>query len=130
HLFLEEHYQEVHQHLDLIAERLTAIGFVPTCSPVEQEKLAYIRHEPEGMFRDRDMLELDILAEGTVCRRLRETIDVCLEHGDYGTKRLLEKVLYAAENRAHHLEHFLAPMTLEIGNVAGADDLRHTEERD
>lgn len=123
HLFLEGHYQEVHEHFDILAERLTAIGFVPTCAPSAQERIAYIRHEPEGYFAVRDMLEVDILAEGTVCVRLRETIKLCLEHGDYGTKRLLEKVLLAAEDRAHHLEHYLEDDTLEIGNIVDASAL-------
>lgn len=124
HLFLEEHYEEVHQHFDMLAERLTAVGFVPTCSPSEQEKISYIRHEPEGYFRVRDMLELDVLAEGTVCRRLRDTIHLCEKHGDYGTKRLLEQVLFAAEDRAHHLEHYLEGDTMEIGNTTDAESLK------
>jgi starvation-inducible DNA-binding protein len=124
HLFLEEHYQEVHEHFDMVAERLTAIGFVPTCAPSAQERLAYIRHEPEGYFSVRDMLEVDILTEGTVCIRLRETIKKCIDHGDWGTKRLLEKVLLSAEDRAHHLEHFLEDDTLEVGNIVGPDALR------
>jgi starvation-inducible DNA-binding protein len=127
HLFLEEHYEEIHKHFDMIAERLTAVGFVPTCGPAAQEKLAYIRHEPEGYFPVRDMLELDVLAEGTVCVRLRETIDLCTKHGDHGTRRLLETILLAAEDRAHHLEHFLEDDTLEIGNIASEDDLRERE---
>jgi starvation-inducible DNA-binding protein len=124
HLFFEEHYQQVHEHLDMLAERLTALGFVPTCSPSEQEKISYIRHEPEGYFPVRDMLEVDILAEGTVCQRLRDTIRLCVKHDDFGTKRLLEEVLAAAEDRAHHLEHYLEEDTLEIGNIVEADALR------
>lgn len=124
HLFFEEHYEQVHQHYDLIAERLTALGFVPTCGPSAQEKLSYIRHEPEGYFPVRDMLEADIRAEATVCMRLRQTIKTCYEHGDHGTRRLLSKVLLAAEKRAHHLEHFLEGDTLEVGNIVGEEALR------
>lgn len=127
HLFLEEHYQEVHEHYDQIAERLTAIGFVPTCGPSAQEKIAYIAHEPEGAFPVRAMLELDLVTEATVCQRLRQTVDLCVKHGDHGTKRLMEKILFAAEDRAHHLEHFLAEDTLEIGNIARKEDLIERE---
>lgn len=124
HLFFEEHYEQVHKHYDMIAERLTAIGFVPTCGPAAQEKLSYIRHEPEGYFPVRRMLEVDILAEGTVCSRLRKTISLCNEHGDHGTRQLLEAVLVAAEDRAHHLEHFLEDDSLEIGNIVDRSSLR------
>ncbi|MEM1042906.1 MAG: DNA starvation/stationary phase protection protein [Bacteroidota bacterium] len=124
HLFLEEHYQKVHEHMDKVAERLTVLGFVPTCSPIEQEKLSYIRHEPEGQFRVRTMLDLDLAAERKVSISLRETVKLCLEHGDFGTKKLLEKMLQHAEDRAHHLEHFLEEDSLAIGLFHDASDLK------
>ncbi|MEL6613044.1 MAG: DNA starvation/stationary phase protection protein [Bacteroidota bacterium] len=123
HLFLEGHYNEIHAQLDEIAERLTVLGGIPTCSPSEQEKLAYIQHEPEGQFPIRDMLELDILCERQVCIELRKSVHVALNHSDFGTKRLLEKLLAHAEDRAHHLEHFLEDDSLEVGLTATEDDL-------
>lgn len=124
HLFLEEHYTQVHEHFDAIAERLTVLGGIPTCSPAEQEKLAYIQHEPEGQFRVRHMLELDIECERRVCIELRRSIKTALEHEDFGTKSLLEKWLRSAEDRAHHLEHFLESDTLEVGLTAREEDLK------
>lgn len=124
HLFLEEHYQQIHAEMDEIAERLTVLGFVPTSSPRAQEELSYIRHEPEGQYRDRTMLELDMNAEKSVCVHLRETIKLCLKHDDFGTKRLLEKLLQHAEDRAHHFEHFLEADTMEIGLLHDASDLK------
>jgi starvation-inducible DNA-binding protein len=123
HVFFEEHYQQVHEHLDAVAERLTLLGGIPTCSPVEQEKLSYIRHEPEGLFRIREMLRLDLECERQVCIQLRRTIGRAAELEDYGTKRLLEGLLAAAEDRAHHVEHFLEPDSLEIGLTASESDL-------
>lgn len=123
HLHFEGYYQEVHEHLDEIAERLTVLGGIPTSSPSAQEKLAYIRHEPEGQFHVRDMLELDILAEKEVCVELRKSIKAASEREDFGTKRLLERWLGHAEERAHHLEHFLDADTLEVGLTADADEL-------
>ena len=124
HLFLQGHYEQIHEHLDAIAERLTVLGAIPTCSPTEQAKLAYIEHEPEGQFRNRDMLEQAILCEKRVCVEMRETIKVALSHDDFGSKRLAEKWLQYAEDRAHHLEHFLEADTLEIGLTATADELQ------
>ncbi|MEM6785752.1 MAG: DNA starvation/stationary phase protection protein [Bacteroidota bacterium] len=118
HLFLEGLYNEIHAQLDEIAERLTVLGGIPTCSPSAQEKLAYIPHEPEGQFPVRDMLELDLLCEKQVCIQLRQSIHVALNHSDFGTKRLLETLLASAEDRAHHLEHFLDNDTLEVGLAA------------
>ena len=124
HLHLEEYYEEVHQHYDQIAERLTVLGAIPTCSPRAQEELAYIQHEPEGLFRVRHMLELDIECEKAVCVELRKSIKVALKHDDFGTKRLLETWLGHAEDRAHHLEHFLEADTMEVGLTATEDELK------
>ena len=124
HLFLQGHYEQVHEHLDAIAERLTVLGAIPTCSPSAQEKLAYIEHEPEGQFRNRDMLEQAILCEKRVCVEMRKTINVALSHDDFGTKRLAEKWLQYAEDRAHHLEHFLEADTLEVGLTATASEVQ------
>jgi DNA-binding ferritin-like protein len=118
HLFFEENYEEVHKYVDRIAERLTALGGIPTSSPAQQAELSHVEHEPEGTYRLRTMLEHDLQAERTLATVVRETIDVALEHGDHGTKRELEKVLTKAEDRAHHLDHFLGEDSLELGLTA------------
>jgi len=115
HLFFEENYEEVHKYLDAIAERVTALGGIPTSDPAKQAELSHVEHEPEGTYRLRKMLRHDLEAERTLATVVRETIDVALEHGDHGTKRELQKVLTKAEDRAHHLDHFLGEDTLEMG---------------
>jgi len=106
HEFLQENYEQIHQDIDDLAERMTALGLVPTCSPAEQQKLSYIEHEPEGIFRIRDMLKRDIEAEGLLAEKLRETIRLATEH-------LLKGILAHGEERAHHLDHYLGEDTLE-----------------
>lgn len=118
HLFFEENYEEVHKYVDSIAERVTALGGIPTSSPAQQSELSHVEHEPEGTYRLRAMIEHDREAERTLSVLLRETIDVALEHGDHGTKRELEKALTKAEDRAHHLDHILGEDTLELGLTA------------
>lgn len=115
HLFFEENYQEVHKYVDRIAERITALGGIPTSSPTGQDELSHVEHEPEGTYRLRAMLEHDREAERILSVLVRETIDVAIEHGDHGTKRELEKVLTKAEDRAHHIDHLLGEDTLEFG---------------
>lgn len=125
HLFLEENYNEVHKQLDAIAERITAIGGVPTSSPSQQAKKSYIEHEPEGIFRIRDMLERDRTAEGAIAERLRSTIKICTEHGDFGTETLLKGILLKVEDRAHHLDHFLGDDSLGMA-IEAKDQGQHT----
>ncbi len=120
HLFLQKHYEAVHQQFDQVAERITALGGIPTSSPNEQAKLAYIEHEPEGTFRIRHMLERDRFHEKTIAEHLRATIQAATHLGDFGTETLLKEILMAVEDRAHHLDHFLSDDTLEIGLIAKA----------
>lgn len=118
HLFFEEHYTEVHKYVDRVAERLTALGGIPTCAPAQQAELSHVEHEPEGTYRLRSMLQHDLDAERTLAELLRETIDLALEHRDHGTKRELQKVLTKVENRAHHIDHLLGDDSLELGLTA------------
>jgi len=115
HVFLEEAYTEVHQQVDAVAERMTALGGIPTSSPSRQAEVSYIEHEPEGAFRLRDMLERDRHAEGTIAQRLRTTIEDCTRHADYGTETLLKGILLKVEDRAHHLDHYLGDDSLGLG---------------
>jgi len=115
HHFLEEHYQEVHKYTDRIAERITALGGIPTSAPANQAKLSHVEHEPEGTYRIRQSLRNDLNAERTLAVLVRETIDKALELKDHGTKRQLERLLTATEDRAHHIDHFLGEDTLELG---------------
>ncbi len=112
HHFLEDGYNEVHKQLDAVAERITAIGGVPTSRPSLQEELAYIEHEPEGIFRIRDMLERDRQACGQIAAELRDTIRVCTAEGDFGTETMLKGMLLQVEDRAHHIDHFLGEDSL------------------
>jgi DNA-binding ferritin-like protein len=120
HKFLQGNYEQVHKQIDMLAERMTALGGIPTCNPVEQAKIAYFDHEPEGTYRIRHMLERDLEAEGILARKLRETIRVAAEQ-DPGTEQLLKSILHDLEDRAHHLHHFLGEDSLELGlNIEAA----------
>lgn len=119
HHMLEASYNEVHEQLDAVAERMTAIGGVPTSSPSAQESLAYIEHEPEGVFRVAEMLSRDREAEKTMAKALRETIPVCTAEGDFATETLLKGILLKVEDRAHHLDHFLGDDSLTFALDTG-----------
>ena len=120
HLFLGEAYEEVHKQADKVAERITALGGIPTSDPVAQAKIAYVTHEPEGTFRIRAMLGLDRTHEGEIAVRLRKTYQLAGKLGDFGTAHLVEEILLDTEDRAHHLDHFLGADSLEIGLGGGS----------
>ncbi len=123
HKFLEEHYIEVHDDLDALAERMTALGGIPTSDPVNQARLSVIEHEPEGTYRIRPSLEHDRTAEGIVSESIRGSITKANKVKDYGTEKLLKHILFRSEDRAHHLDHFLGEDTLEIGLTVKEKDL-------
>lgn len=107
HNFFKDNYEEVHEQVDKIAERMTLIGGIPTSSPQEFVMLSYIEHEPEGVFAARDMLLRDREAEGLIAERLRQTITMAKNAEDYGTETLLKEILVEVEERADELDHFL-----------------------
>ncbi len=129
HLFFEEHYTEIHEQYDAIAERLTVMGYCPTCHPKKQMELAYIQHEEEGVFRIREMLAKDMEDEKTIAVELRKGIKLALQHEDFATKALLEGILLKTEDRCHHIEHFLGDDGLSIGLIAKPDDIMDGEDK-
>jgi starvation-inducible DNA-binding protein len=128
HLFFEDHYTQLHEQYDAIAERLTVMGYCPTCHPQKQLELTYIDHEEEGVFRIREMLAKDMDDEKTIAVELRKTIKLAMQHEDFATKALLEGILIKTEDRCHHIEHFLGDDGLSIGMIARPEDIMESED--
>jgi starvation-inducible DNA-binding protein len=129
HLFFEEHYTQIHEQYDAIAERLTVMGYAPTCHPAKQLELSYIEHEEEGVFRIREMLKKDMEDEKTIVVELRKSIKKAFEQEDFATKALLEGILLKTEDRCHHIEHFLGEDGLSIGLIASPDDILEEDDQ-
>lgn len=129
HLFFEEHYTQIHEQYDAIAERLTVMGYCPTCHPAKQLELSYIEHEEEGVFRIREMLKKDMEDEKTIVLELRKSIKKAFELEDFATKALLEGILLKTEDRCHHIEHFLGEDGLSIGLIASPDDIMEEDDQ-
>ncbi|WP_026371024.1 DNA starvation/stationary phase protection protein DpsA [Kallotenue papyrolyticum] len=115
HLLLEEHYNQLHDQFDQVAERIVALGGLPVSGPAEIQEHAYIKHEDPGMFDLREMLEHDLAAEGTLASHLRQHIELASRLGDYGTEALLKAILEATEKRAAFLEKHLQEESLTRG---------------
>ena len=121
HLFLQEHYEEVNLDLDAIAERITLLGRVPSTRLDTYQKKSYAEQEPENVQHIRDSLTFAMENERKICVEFRKTIHTCLDHDDFGTKKMVEGMLERAENRAHHLEHFLGEDSLTVGLIHKPD---------
>ena len=112
HLLLEEFYNQTREHGDQIAERITALGGVPVSGPRKQADLAYVEHEPEGVWGLRPMLERDQAINGKIIQTLRGRINEANSSGDYGTENLLKGILLRQEDQAHELQHMLEDESL------------------
>jgi DNA-binding ferritin-like protein len=58
------------------------------------------------------MLEHDLAAEQAILQMLRRQAGQAESLGDRATRYLYEKILLETEERAYHIEHFLANDTL------------------
>lgn len=113
HLYLEQSYNQVHEDLDAIAERITLLGGVPSSSMTALLNASYVEEEPEGVFSLRDMIARDRETEKMIASSLRPLVEQCREVGDYGSEQLLKNVLVRCEDRCHELDHYLESDSLE-----------------
>ncbi|MDY7024585.1 MAG: ferritin-like domain-containing protein, partial [Cyanobacteriota bacterium] len=65
-----------------------------------------------GYYMSRQMVEHDLAAEKEVIQMLRRQAGQAESLGDRATRYLYEKILLETEERAYHLDHFLAGDTL------------------
>lgn len=117
HLLLQEHYTAVHMQADEFAERIVTLGGVPVSSMAGQVKRAYIEEEPEGVLDLRQMLSNDLRANQQILVRLRDSVKLAHDLGDFGTQRLLKTHLRAQEIRTQDLMHMLEHEALEEGVI-------------
>ena len=125
HLFLQANYEEVNLDLDAIAERITLLGCTPSTTLAAYAKNSYCEEEPEDVMHIRDSIKFAMDNEARVCQRFRKTVKLCLDHDDFGTKKMVEGMLERAENRAHHLEHFLGHDSLVVGYTVSPREAEH-----
>ncbi|WP_017328074.1 Dps family protein [Synechococcus sp. PCC 7336] len=115
HQYFEESYDEVRGHVHSVGERLNGLGGVPVASFAKLAELCCFEPEVEGAFACRAMVEHDLGAEQTIVSVLRSQAAQAESLGDRATRYLLEGILLETEDRAIHLEHFLAQDSLTLG---------------
>ncbi len=116
HDFFKESYDDVREHIHELAERLNGLGGVPVASFAKLAEMCCFTPEEDGSFSSRAMVEHDLAAEQEVIKLLRRVAAQAESLGDRATRYLYEKILLETEERAYHLDHFLAPDTLVVLN--------------
>lgn len=112
HKFFEECYEEVRGHVHDLGERLNGLGGIPAASFSKLAELCCFDPEQDGAFSCREMVEHDLSAEQSLIGLLRRQASQAESVGDRATRFLYEKILLETEERAYHLNHFLAGDTL------------------
>ncbi len=112
HQFFDESYQEAQDHVHHLGERLNGLGGVPVASFLKLAELCCFTPEPDGAYSARQMVIHDLQAEQQVLDVLRRQAAQAESIGDRATRYLYEGILLKTEDRAFHLDHFLAEDSL------------------
>ena len=117
HEFFAESYDAVQDHVHELGERLNGLGGVPVASFSKLAELCCFTPESDGIYDCRTMIQHDLEAEQGIIPLLRRQAAQAESLGDRATRYLYEKILLKTEERAYHLDHFLAHDSLTVGFI-------------
>ena len=117
HEYFQESYDAVAEHAHDLGERLNGLGGTPAASFSKLAELCCFTTEEDGIFQCRPMIENDLAAEKAIIDLVRRQAVQAESVGDRATRYLYEKILLATEERAFHLDHFLANDSLTLAFV-------------
>ena len=117
HEYFIESYNTVQGHVHDLAERLNGLGGIPAASFTKLGELCCFEPEEGGMYDCRSMIENDLAAEQEIIKVLRRQASQAESLGDRATRYLYEQILLKTEERAYHLDHFLAHDSLTVAFV-------------
>ncbi|HTY16088.1 MAG TPA: DNA starvation/stationary phase protection protein [Myxococcota bacterium] len=103
HLLLDEHADQIYATTDPVAERVRKIGGTTVRSIGQISRLQRVRDNDADYVTPLDMLAELREDNQQLVSRLRETHDVCDEHGDVATASLIEVWIDEAERRVWFL---------------------------
>jgi DNA-binding ferritin-like protein len=121
HEFFKDGYEGTQGHAHEIAERLNGLGGIPAGSFHKLGELCCFTPEAEGTYDSRSMVEHDLSAEQSIIQLLRRLAAQAESLGDRATRYLYEKILLETEERAYHLDHFLAHDSLTLAFVGNGN---------
>ena len=117
HEYFQESYDAVQGHAHDIGERLNGLGGTPAASFTKLAELCCFTTEDDGIFDCRQMIMNDLAAEQAIIDLIRRQAAQAESVGDRATRYLYEQILLATEERAFHLDHFLATDSLTLGFI-------------
>jgi len=107
HEKFEEEYLTAAENIDDVAERVRILGFTPTSTLKEYIAKSDIE-EPTGQVGAMDMVRAIVADYETLISFIVDSIDLASEHGDVGTKEMLQAMLLAKEEKHWMFSAFVA----------------------
>ncbi|MBW4463903.1 MAG: DNA starvation/stationary phase protection protein [Pegethrix bostrychoides GSE-TBD4-15B] len=117
HAFFNESYEQVQGYVHEFGERLNGLGGVPVASFTKLAEFCCFNPESDDIHSCRTMIEHDLQAEQAIIQVIRRQAAQAESLGDRATRYLYEKILLETEERAFHLDHFLAHDSLTLAFV-------------
>ena len=106
HIMFEEHYTELAQAVDVIAERIRSIGFPAPGTYKEFAELSSIKEEP-GVPKAEDMIRRSVEGHEAVVRTARSLFAVAESANDEATADLLTQRIQLHEKTSWMLRSLL-----------------------
>ena len=117
HEFFQESAEAARGNVHNLGERLNGLGGIPAASFSKLAELCCFTPEPDGAYDCRKMVEHDLAAEQAIIQLLRRLAAQAESLGDRASRYLYEQILLETEERAYHLDHFLASDSLTAAFV-------------
>lgn len=114
HEFFQDCYGEVQDHVHELGERLNGLGGVPVASFARLAEFCCFTPEADGAFNSRQMVQNNLTCEQAIIQLLRQQASQAETLGDRATAYLYDQILLKTEERAYHLDHFLANDSLKL----------------
>ena len=118
HLLFEKHAHEILETIDLIGERIQALGGVAVAMPFDVAEMTKIERPPTGEENVPAMLARTANAHALIIKELREGISLTEQNKDAGTNDLLiSSVLREHEEQLWFITQHLVSTPLSDSNV-------------
>lgn len=106
HSFFKNHYEELQDFVDSVAERIRMLGHIAPGTLQEFSTLTRIK-ETQVILADKGMIEELLNDHETLIVSLRSAIDLTQKHNDMGTNNFLTDLLEKHEKMAWMLRVYL-----------------------
>jgi starvation-inducible DNA-binding protein len=108
HKLFQDHYQQLEESIDEIAERIGKLGHKTIGTMIEYSKLAIIKEHPDKYPSSKDMIKELLKDHETIIIELRKDIDDCTsKNNDAGTADYLTGLMEQHETIAWILRRYL-----------------------